>query len=90
MTSLPVEIEVLHVTHVGAGAVKGAHVADHGQRRGKGAVRGVEGHVEDGAGVDDFVDRLEGVLGWGVSVTSGVGLGSGATVPLVLYRLTVL
>lgn len=58
MTSLPVEIEVLHVTHSGTGAVKGPHVADHRQRGGEGAVGSIEGDVEDGAGVDDFVDRL--------------------------------
>jgi len=40
-------------------------VSDHRQCRGKGAIGGVEGYVEDGAGVDYFVDRLEGILGWG-------------------------
>lgn len=96
MTSLPVEIEVLHVTDVGTGAVKGTHVADHWEHGGEGAVGSIEGDVEDGAGVDDFVDGLEGILGWGVSVRCrmGIRLGWGwvgrESVPRVLYRLTVL
>lgn len=74
MTSLPVEIEVLHITKIRTGTVKGTHGANHRERRGKGAVGGVEGDVEDGAGVDDFVDGLKGILGWGVSVRCRVGI----------------
>lgn len=48
-------------------------MADHWEHGGEGAVGSIEGDVEDGAGVDDFVDGLEGILGWGVSVSAGWG-----------------
>lgn len=57
------EVEIERVAEVRAGTVKGAHVADHGQdgREGGVIVRGVEGDVEQGRGVDEGVDCFEGV-----------------------------
>lgn len=56
-----VEVEVQWVAEVRAGAVEGAHVADHGEGGGEGGVWGVEGDVEELGGVDEVVDGFEGV-----------------------------
>lgn len=56
-----VEVEVQGVAEVSAGAVEGAHLADHGEDDGEGGVWGVEGDVEELGGVDEGVDGLEGV-----------------------------
>lgn len=57
-----VEVEVEGVAEVRAGAVKGAHVADHGEDGWEGrVVGGVEGDVEERGGVDEGVDCFEGV-----------------------------
>lgn len=57
-----VEVEVQRVPEVGGRAVKGAHLADHGDDDGEGGARGVEGYVDELGGVDQAVDRLEGVV----------------------------
>lgn len=57
-----VQVQVEDVARVGAGARERSHLTDHGEDRGKGGVPpswGREGDVEDGACVDDLVDRLE-------------------------------
>lgn len=57
-----VQVQVEDVARVGAGARERSHLPDHGEDRGKGGVPpswGREGDVEDGACVDDLVDRLE-------------------------------
>lgn len=61
MIATLVEVEVKRVTEVGAGTIKGAHLADHGEDDGEGLGGRVEGDVEDLGGVDNAMDGLEGV-----------------------------
>jgi len=65
LTDSPVEIQIEHLTQISAGAGKGAHLADHGQDGGKGAIVGLERDMQHGARVYDLVDGLEGIVGWG-------------------------
>lgn len=51
-----VDVEVQGVAVVGAGAVEGAHLTDHGEDDGEGGVGRVEGEVDELGGVDDSVD----------------------------------
>lgn len=71
------EVEVQGVAEVSAGAVEGAHVADHGEDDGEGGVWGVEGDIEELGGVDEVVDGFEGVDGALVVAADGVVFGFG-------------
>ncbi|KAK1244869.1 hypothetical protein MKX08_004498 [Trichoderma sp. CBMAI-0020] len=72
-----VDVQVQGVANIGAGTVKGAHLADHGQDGGEGGVGSGEGDVDDGRGVDEPVDGFEGVAGTLVVAADGVGAGLG-------------
>ena len=84
------EIEVEHVTYVGAGPLKGAHLSDHGQDGGKGAIGCVERDVQHRARVDDLVDGLEGIAGWTALPIGHIGVHVNKCKPRSFRRFTVL
>lgn len=56
------QVQVQGVAKVGAGPVKGAHLADHGQDDGERRAGAVKRDVEDLGAVDEAVNLLEGVV----------------------------